>query len=125
MKSLRLRVLTLPQPFFKAILLKERFSFNLHQKEEERDQGYVWRLKKSCYGLNDASRNWYLAIKETLNKMGMKCLSGDDAVFYIVKDGKLEVKCLLHVDDFLIGGSEWFHTLVLNNLLKRFTFGKI
>lgn len=57
--------------------------------------------------------------------MSMKSLSGDDALFYCIKDGKLVGICLLHVDDFLIGGTESFHELVKEKLIKRFTFGKI
>ena len=48
---------------------------------ERANQGKVWKLKKRCYGLNDASRKWYLAVKETLQKMERKSLSGDDAFF--------------------------------------------
>ena len=88
-------------------------------------EGIVWKLKKSCYGLYDASRKWYLAVKETMTSMGMKNLSGDEAFFYILKDGKLIGMCLIHVDDFLVAGNDIFFKLVQDKLEKRFTFGKI
>ena len=97
----------------------------IHPPPERKRDGYIWKLKKSCYGLYDASRNWFLAVKEALVKMGMRSLSGDDAVFYSIRNGKLEGICLLHVDDFLIGGSEGFLSFALKSLLNRFTFGKI
>ena len=68
----------------------------------------VWKLKKSCYGQYDESRKWFLAVKEQLLELGMKSLSGDEALFYYVKDGKLLGLCILHVDDFLIGGHSGF-----------------
>ena len=73
----------------------------------------------------DASRKWDLAVKENLINMGMKNLSGDEAYFYLVKNGNLIGMILLHVDDFMIAGNSEFHEYVLKNLEKRFTFGKI
>jgi hypothetical protein len=26
--------------------------------------GFIWKLLKSCYGLYDGSRNWFLAVKD-------------------------------------------------------------
>ena len=87
--------------------------------------GKTWKLLKACYGLYDASREWYMAVRQTLLEMKMKSVSGDDAFFYYLKDGKLAGLCILHVDDFLIGGNEYFHNLIRNKLVGRFTFGKI
>ena len=70
---------------------------------EARMEGKIWKLKKSCYGLYDASRAWYLAVKEQLLKIGIKNLSGDDALFYLMKDGKMIDLCILYVDDFFDG----------------------
>ena len=92
---------------------------------EKSMKGKIWKLKKSCYGLYDASRRWFMAVKETLLNMGMRSLSGDDAFFYRVKNGKLVGICVLHVDDFLIGGSDSFHRCVEEKLVGKFTFGKI
>ena len=38
----------------------------IHPPQERKVEGVVWKLKKSCYGLYDASRNWYLAVIATL-----------------------------------------------------------
>lgn len=32
----------------------------------------IWKLNKMAYGLDDATRNWYLSVKEELNKLGCK-----------------------------------------------------
>ena len=93
--------------------------------EAEKD-GIVWKLKKSCYGLYDASRKWFLAVKEQLTKIGMKTVSGDEAFFYMHNEkGELMGLCILHVDDFLIAGNQDFHDKVAEQLCSRFTIGKI
>ena len=73
--------------------------------EERRKEGIVWCLKKTCYGLYDASRSCYLAVKEELSKLGMKTLSGDEAFFYLHDENQQLIGlCILHVDDFLFAG---------------------
>merc|ERR1712115_524855 len=44
--------------------------------------GKIWRLKKPLYGLDDASRKFWLRVKEVLKKMGLKVL-GDEAFYYL------------------------------------------
>ena len=58
--------------------------------------------------------------------MGIKPVSGDDAVFtkHNREEGILEGVCILHVDDFLVGGTEAFEKLLNNKLKIRFTFGR-
>ena len=92
---------------------------------EKLELGKVWKLKKSCYGLYDASRKWFLAVKESLKSMQMKSLSGDDAFFYMIENKKLTGLILLHVDDFMVAGNPTFLKLVEKKLEKRFTFGKV
>ena len=93
--------------------------------KEAKVEGKVWKLMKSAYGLYDASRKWFLAVKAEVLGIGMKPVSGDEAVFHMIKDGILIGLCLLHVDDFLVGGSPEFHELLGRRLQGRFTFGKI
>ena len=45
-------------------------------------EGIILKLLKPLYGLDDASRKFYLKVKVTLQKMGLKTLPGDDAVYY-------------------------------------------
>ena len=40
-------------------------------------------------------------------------------------NGELSGICILHVDDFLLGGNTYFFSLVESKLIGRFTFGKI
>ena len=92
---------------------------------EVRKPGIVWKLKKTVYGLYDASRSWYLAVKQELKTFGMKSVSGDEAFFSIRKDGELFGMTVLHVDDFLVAGNPDFLVQLGHKLRNRFTFGKI
>ena len=77
------------------------------------------------YGLYDASRSWYFAVKKQLVSFGMKSVSGDDAYFSMVKNGELFGMTVLHVDDFLVAGSQEFLNMISTKLKDRFTFGKM
>ena len=91
--------------------------------EECVSKGKVWKLLKGCYGLNDASRKWFMAVRETLVNLGMQSVSGDDAFFFLTINGSLMGMCILHVDDFLLAGNEQFFTKIQDTLTSRFTFG--
>ena len=92
---------------------------------EVKKPGIVWKLRKSVYGLYDASRRWYLAVKQELKAFGMESVSGDEAFFSMRKNGKLFGMTVLHVDDFLVAGKPEFLELLGKKLKSRFTFGKI
>ena len=102
----------------------ERVLF-INPPPEKASIGKVWKLKKSCYGLYDASRQWFMSVRETLLGMDMKSLSGDDAFFFCIRGGKLVGMVIIHVDDFLVAGTTDFFTVVKQKLIGRFTFGKI
>ena len=69
-------------------------------KDIKRDS-YVWKLKKPLYGLNDASRKFWLRMKNIFQEMGMKRLDGDEALYYKRNEqGDLEGMISTHVDDF-------------------------
>ena len=52
-------------------------------------------------------------------------LSGNDAVFHMIKDDKSFGICLLHVDDFLLSETVDFDKLLRDRHHLRFIFGKI
>ena len=74
-----------------AFLQDQRLAIEVYVRPpiEARNGGKILRLKKTCYGLYAASRSWYMAVREGLLSPGMKTLSGDDALFFLVKKGKL------------------------------------
>ena len=47
----------------------------------EFDNGYLWKLRKTVYGLCDAARAWYDTITNELIKMGVRQCSLDKSLF--------------------------------------------
>jgi hypothetical protein len=60
-----------------------------------------------------------------LEKLGMKHVTGDEAVYYYRINDKIEGCIVIHVDDFLAVGSPVFFKNVTSKLEKKFEFGKI
>ena len=70
--------------------------------------GMIWKLKKPLYGLDDASQKFWLRVKEVLKKIGLKVMEGDEAFYYLHRDGELIGTVITHVDDFTLAGTEVF-----------------
>ena len=85
---------------------------------------HVWKLKKCVYGLVDASRNWFLSVKNELERLKCEQSKLDPALFYWHKDNKLHGLFLMHVDDFLWAGSDRFKQEVIHPLKETFRCGK-
>ena len=62
----------------------------------------IWKLKKPLYGLDDASRKFWLRVKEVLKKIGLKVMEGDEAFYYLHEEGELQGAVLTHVDDLIL-----------------------
>ena len=90
--------------------------------DEANLQGKLWRLRKSAYGLADAARNWYLSVRDTLIKLNCKQSNLDKAVFRWYYNDKLEGILVLHVDDFMVAGTERFQA-VMKALNEEFQVG--
>ena len=60
------------------------------------------------YGLDDASRKFWLKVRQTLTEFGLKTMPGDEAFYYENTDGKLRGAVLSHVDDFIVTGEVSF-----------------
>merc|ERR1711881_354432 len=88
-------------------------------------EGVIWKLLKPLYGLDDASRKFYLKVKESLQKLKLKTLPGDDAVYYEHKNGKLMGLILSHVDDFTIVGTREFVKRIVSGIQEKFTVSKV
>lgn len=63
------------------------------------------RLKKSIYGLKQASRQWYLKFNETIKSFGFKENIEDNCVYAKFKSGKY-IFLILYVDDILLASSD-------------------
>ena len=65
---------------------------------------------KCVYGLGDASRNWYLSIKEKLEEWKVKCCKSDSALF-VCHENKLQDIICTH---FIYGGNKLFNEQIIN-----------
>ena len=90
---------------------------------KEFDNGQIWKLKKTVYGLCDAARAWYIRVKDELTKLGVEKCPLDNSFFFWHVDGVLEGAICLYVDDFLFTGTQNFVETIINNLMKKFKIG--
>ena len=63
--------------------------------------GTVWRLKKTLYGLKQASREWYKKLSHELDTLGFSRIQADHCVFYKNVNGH-HIVIAVYVDDNLI-----------------------
>ena len=83
----------------------------------------IWKLKKTPYGLSDAGRQWYVRVLKELLSLGAIQSSYDKAAFVWYKDNSTMGVMVLHVDDFLYGGSEEFLKNIITKIRKIFIVG--
>jgi hypothetical protein len=63
------------------------------------------RLRKSIYGLKQASRQWYLKFDKTIKEFRFKENIEDNCIYAKFKNGKY-VFLILYVDDILLASSD-------------------
>ena len=80
----------------------------------------LWELRRTVYGLNDASRSWYLKAWHEIKRKGAVKSTFDNALFFWHPHKKLEGLICFHVDDFFFAGSQQFHNTVINHLRAQF-----
>ena len=90
---------------------------------EEAATNKVWKLQKCAYGLGDASRYWYLRVKEELINVGGNVSSIDPGIFYGKENNELIGILVCHVDDIVYGGTTMFENSVIQKLKQIFKFG--
>ena len=76
--------------------------------------GYTRKLSKCVYGLTEASRSWYLTLREELLKSRAVVSKYDQAIFTWYFGNKLHGIIATHVDDFCFAGSEILQTKVMD-----------
>ena len=76
-------------------------------------------MKKPLYGLNDASRKFWLRVKSIFKELGLRKLDGDEAVYYkLNEEGNLEGMVSTHVDDFDVAGRKKFVKMLTKEISK-------
>ena len=123
-QDFNLRSIDIRAAFLQAKNL-EREIFLLPPKDVQKE-GIIWRLKKPLYGLNDASRKFWLKVKEVFKNFGLKKLVGDEALYYKHnKNGDLIGLLSTHVDDFSLAGTEEFLDIVTEEIKKALDVSKV
>ena len=97
----------------------------LEPPAENNSQGFVWKLKKSVYGLVDAPRMWYRKVCAEVLHLGGVVSLFDPAVFYWHDNEEPMGFVCLHVDDFWWTGNENFRRTVISGFEKVFTVGSV
>ena len=89
--------------------------------------GYLWRLVKAMYGLDDAALLWFKTVEKEMLALGCKKLQSDPAIFFYPnpETGDLEGLLGWHVDDANGGGSQMFYDNVIKPLMNKFKFGSM
>ena len=73
---------------------------------EVKEQGRkVCRLKRSIYGLKQASRQWYFKFHKAIISISFKMMEEDYCV-YVKRSGKSLLILSLYVDDILLAGND-------------------
>ena len=97
--------------------------------KERRIPGIIWRQKKPCYGLADASRGFHLSLTGKLTDLGCETTHLDPAFFTFQQtqcenfDKEPAGIIVSHVDDILHTGTNHFDKSVMGPLKKAFKFG--
>ena len=72
---------------------------------DQKNQGKVCKLKKSIYGLKQASRSWNKRFDEAVNKFGFIKNQEESCVYKKVSGSKIAF-LVLYVDDILLIGND-------------------
>ena len=93
-------------------------------KEANCSPDIIWKLRKCVYGLNDAARNWYDTVRKLLIQLNCTQVKTEPAAFYWYEGDELGGIFMMHVDDFLWGGSKKFENEVIDVLREKFKIGE-
>ena len=85
----------------------------------------LWKLNKIVYGLGDASRMWYLRVKDELRALGAQSSKYDESLFFWKYKGTLNRVMAVHVDDFIYCCSKEFELKAITVLKTRFLISRV
>lgn len=84
------------------------------------DSGRVYKLRKSLYGLKQASRCWNQKFTSFIEKFGFTPCESDHCVFVSNKDGNLTILAIYVDDGLLVGSCQASIDSVLKHLQAEF-----
>jgi hypothetical protein len=68
----------------------------LESSKDIKKEGIIWKIKKPLYGFDDASRKFWLKVREILKEGGMQNVIGDQAYYYCRENDKLVGMIITH-----------------------------
>ena len=78
-------------------------------------EGIIWRLQKPLYCLDGASKKFWLRVKyRFLKEFKLHTMDGDQAFYYLNKNGQLHGGVITYIDDFNMAGDPHFVEKVLS-----------
>ena len=83
----------------------------------------IWKLQKCVYGLADASKYWYLCVREELLKLGAKIISIDPGLSYWRENNTLIGILACHIERMIWGDNQYFKISIITKLKDIFNFG--
>ena len=89
-------------------------------REAQCSDQVLWKLSKAVYGLVDASRHWFMSIKDRLISFGCAQSKLDKAYFTWYEGATLSGMIIIHVDDFIYAGSERFISRVVSGIRNSY-----
>ena len=120
-KGWRLRSLDVKTAFLQSKNLERKVLIR-PPKEAQTDK--LWLLLKPVYGLGDASRLWYLTVREKLKNLNSQISKFDQGLFHFhSEDSELTAVLIVFVDDILTLGREEIITKICENLKDIFNIG--
>jgi len=93
---------------FLHVYLNEEVCMSLPQGLQTKKPNPVCHLKKSLYGLNQASRQWYTKLANYLQNIGFVQSSSDHSLF-IKKTNSCFMALDVYIDDIILAGDDAYH----------------
>ena len=85
----------------------------------------IWKLKKPVYGLSEAQRKWYNAVRFAFEKLKYQSVPFGEAFFFWMDEHNLLAGVIcVQVDDFYAGGTQKLKDVVLTKVRKIFPVGE-
>lgn len=103
----------------------DRDVYIIPPREANVTEGYVWKLKRCLYGLNDAARKFFDSVASELYAAGCVQSQLDPSLYFYHENSAVHGVIVSHIDDFLYAGTDTFYSKVIRRLCKRFLAGKL
>ena len=99
--------------------LKELVYMRQPEGFEERGAGWVWRLKRSLYGLKQAGRVWHETLNEKLEEMGFKRILCEHSI-WVFGRGDSRILIPVFIDDMTIAAKSQSEINWIKSELKTY-----